>query len=129
MGKTKKKFVKMKCSPNSKKTLNNDLEKFTCYNKERLLALRDKWNIENPSRQIVSNNSKIIWKKLKKYLSDTCNNERCWLDQSFISKYVNDKSHDNIFSPIMPQSWLTNINEWLSNFDILTMILNSKLTE
>ena len=122
MGKTKKKFVKMKCSPNSTKTLNNNLEKFTCYNNERLLALRDKWNIENQTRQIISNNSKTIWKKLKEYMTDKCNNERCWLDQSFINKYVNDKSHDNIFSPIMPPSWLSNSNEWLSNFDILKVM-------
>lgn len=114
----KKKFIKMKCSPTSKKTLDSELKSYTCYNRTRLLALRDKWNADNPTRLILSNENYTIWKQLKKNLRNKCNNERCWLDQDFIAKYVTDKSHDNIFSPIMPESWLKNKNEWLSNFDI-----------
>ena len=117
MAKTKKNFVKMKCSPSSKKTLNNRLKQFTCYNRNRLLELRDKWNLQS-SNKIHSSNEFDIWKLLKKYMGNSCNNERCWLNQPFISKYVKDKTHDNIFSPIMPSSWLKNPNEWLSNYDI-----------
>ena len=114
--KTRKKFKKIVCSPKKKKN-------FTCYTKKELKIIKRNWNNSKKDKKdkIQTNNSKKIWHMLKNNLKDKCNNEQCWLNQNFMDN-SKLKYKKNIFAPQSPNSWKTNITEWLSNHDILNVM-------
>lgn len=115
--KKKKKFYKLNCAPSKKNKLN-----FSCYDIEDIYSFKELWNEHNPNNKILDNDTFVIWKKLKKNLSNVCSNERCWLKQKFLDNSENKLLIKKLFSPKMPKSWLKNINTWLSSNDIIQLI-------
>ena len=80
--------------------------------------MRDLWNLRHPEKKIKTNNTNNIWKNLKKNMNNSCNNEKCWLNQEFMKNNINNELTNDTFAPSSPASWKMNPNEWLSNFDI-----------
>ena len=110
---SKTKTIKLGCSPN----VNND-KHYTCYNSDSLIKLRDLWNGRHPDLLIESNDDIEIWKSLKKYMSDVCKTEKCWLKQNFASNKLTDELKNYTFVPDTPNKWKENKNEWLNSLDI-----------
>ena len=108
---THKKFKKLNCSPSKK--LN-----FTCYSPNSLIKLKNEWNKDFPDKKIHSNDPYVIWNKLKHFLDKKCNNEKCWLSQSFISDNLDKNLTKNTFAPSAPPTWKKNPNEWLNSIDL-----------
>jgi hypothetical protein len=108
--KTKKN--KLNCSPNSSDN------SFTCYSDNSLIKLRNLWNSRHPDKQIETNQSKEIWKKLNHYMNNICRSESCWLRQGFVKNNLDTELSRYTFAPKSPEKWKKNINEWLSSVDI-----------
>ncbi len=108
----RKVFKKLNCSP-SKSALPE-----SCYNSNQLLKIRNKWNLRHPERQITSNDSRVIWNKLREKLEYSCQNERCWLKNLFKNSDLDDDILNYTFSPLKPAVWNDNPNEWLSSDEI-----------
>lgn len=104
-------FKQLQCAAQKSK-------KNTCYNDDNLIKMRDLWNLRHPEKKIKTNNTNNIWKNLKKNMNNSCNNEKCWLNQEFMKNNINSKLTNDTFAPSSPASWKMNPNEWLSNFDI-----------
>jgi hypothetical protein len=83
--------------------------------------MRQMWNKRYPDSKIKSNNIGNIKKQLKVKLGDSCNNEMCWIDKTFGDK-VKEKIKTQLFAPKTPNSWKSNLNEWLSSTDILNVM-------
>lgn len=107
---------KVNCSPKNKKEVNN----YTCYTDKSLFKLRDLWNNRHPDVKIVTNGPKEIYNNLKKYLSNVCNKESCWLKQGIFGKI--DRELSSSFAPESPKEWLKNPNEWLTSIDIINVM-------
>ena len=105
------KFKQLQCAAQKSK-------KNTCYNDDNLIKMKDLWNLRHPEKKIKTNNTNNIWKNLKKNMNNSCNNEKCWLNQEFMKNNINSKLTNDTFAPSSPASWKMNPNEWLSNFDI-----------
>ena len=115
--KNKKKLAKTKklnCGPHKK----NDGNPFTCYTSESLHKLKELWNMRHPDCPILSNNPKVIWETLKDKMVDTCEDEKCWLNQKFTENNLDPQLKTYTFAPFSPKSWENNPNEWLSSIDI-----------
>ena len=113
--KTRKKFIKLNCSPGS------STNKFTCYSKDDLYKLRDMWNARHPDKKITSENNEEIWSQLKSYYANICNKESCWVRQ--MTKHSKlEKELLDAFAPESPKEWIKNPNEWLSSIDILKVM-------
>lgn len=111
------KLLKPNCAPNPGKTLD-----FTCYTSDALFKLRDIWNVRHPDVKIEETDPKEIWIKLSNHMSDTCNNEKCWLEHSCIKNNIDKDILDNTFAPESPEEWISNPQEWLSSLDILNVM-------
>ena len=107
----KKKFKNLNCSPNKKL-------QYTCYSPSSLIKLKNEWNKDFPDKKIYSNDSYEIWIRLKQLLDEKCDNEKCWLSQSFISDNLDKNLSHNTFAPNAPPTWKKNPNEWLSSIDL-----------
>lgn len=110
-----KTFRPLRCSP---KPVEN---KYSCFSNNNIILLKMKWNKQNPYNQINTIQPKEIWNELKNKNKNVCSTEACWISQSvknpeFQQELMND------FAPQAPESWKTNPDEWLSNFDILDVI-------
>jgi len=110
---TQKPFKMLRCS-----TLKNHSNKNTCYDNDTILKIRDLWNKRHPDDTIKSSAKTSIWKNLKNKMSNLCDNEMCWLKKTFKDNNVVEDITSRDFSPIAPETWKTNKNTWLSNFDI-----------
>jgi len=112
------KMTKMNCNPVvAGKTVNEN----TCYTKDTLMKIRDEYNKNHTgSKQIISDDPNIIWRKLKDNL-DTCNKEDCWLKE-LRDETMKQEIQEYIFAPYSPPEWKENPNEWLSNIDILNVL-------
>jgi len=117
--KTFKNMIKLRCSPKDKNV--GKINNFSCYTEKSLLELRDLWNIRHEDKKINSNDPRIIWELLRKYMQGICNKESCWLKQNFV---VSNKINEfiNEFAPLSPSIWKTNPNEWLSSVDIISVM-------
>ena len=115
-----KKFKKLSCSPLVKDSFNKN----TCYNKEHIYKLKQLWNLRHPDMLISDNDPIEIWNFFKKTFNNVCNNEQCWLKQEFSKNNIDNISQSYIFAPRAPNSWNKNINEWLSNIDIMNVMNN-----
>lgn len=114
---TTRKIKKLNCAPDPERKSN-----FSCYNSQKLFLIRNAWNERHPDAEITHDDPKKIWNSLKKYMSDTCNNEKCWIEQEFIKKDLNKDILYNTFSPEAPKSWSKNPTEWLDSVNILSVI-------
>ena len=108
------KLIKLNCSPSSRKKNN---KQYTCLSDDTLHKLREMWNQRHPDVPINTRNTEDIWNMLKRYMSNICNKESCWLKQDFTKGQMKDiiKSY---FAPKSPDEWKKNPNEWLSSVDI-----------
>ena len=117
-----KKINGINCAPKKPNEINN----YSCYTKDSLLELRDLWNARHYDLQITSNNPRIVHNKLKKYLKNVCDTEKCWLSQnSYFGKFSDDLKDS--FAPSYPKSWIKNPNEWLSSHDIINVMYQYEL--
>ena len=107
---------KAMCSPKEK----NEGNHFSCFTNTNIYKMKTNWNKGNPKNKIKTNNVFEIWKELNKYMSQKCDNELCWLSQTFLKKHYKDLI--NNFAPVAPKEWKKNKNEWLSNIDILKVM-------
>ena len=112
-------FNKMNCSPAvNGKSVNES----SCLTPDILLKIKNKYNEDHPDKRIISKDPREIWKELNIRLSaEGCKKEDCWLkelDDETLRKQI----EKHIFAPDMPKEWLTNPDEWLSNFDIFNVI-------
>ena len=102
-------FKKLNCHPKNK------TKKFTCYDDNELIMIKDAWNQLYPNNKIYSTQLVDIWNELViKFTS--CMDEKCWADTL--------KIHTNSFAPKAPNDWLT--NTWLSNDDIISVLKQYK---
>jgi hypothetical protein len=106
-------FKKLSCNPKHNKTR----KKYTCYDDNTLLILRDTWNKRHPDKKIESTENEMIWKELQQKLTE-CNHEICFMEKLVDSTTDREKFKNDFFAPIAPKSWNKNINEWLSSIDI-----------
>lgn len=106
-----KKIKSLNCSPGKS-------HDFTCYSSKSLNKIRDLWNKRHPDAKISSNNSREIWNTLKNNLSNVCDTEKCWLNQSFMNNKLDSKLTNYTFAPSAPKTWNKNPNEWLTSLDI-----------
>ena len=113
LNKSKKKLIKLGCSPNVSHN-----KEYTCYSKSSLIKLKNLWNERHPDLLIESNDDREIWKSLKDYMRDVCDVEKCWLKQNFIKDKLTDELKNYTFLPETPKKWKTNKNEWLNSLDI-----------
>jgi len=131
MGKTKKRskkkgkrnrskrhFVREKCSPKAKKAILN----FSCYTSSTLHKLRDIWNKRHPDSKITSNDPREIWISLKTAMATTCNRESCWLRKLFKKNKLNSELRNYTFAPKQPKEWKKNPYEWLSSVELLQVM-------
>lgn len=112
-----KPFEKLNCSPKDK----NEVKDYTCYTDNDLQKLRNMWNARHPDKKISTNDSKEIWELLKNYYSKVCNKESCWVRQMTKGTKMEKELLDS-FSPIEPNEWKKNPNEWLSSIDIIQVM-------
>ena len=112
-----KPFVKLNCSPKGK----NEVKEYTCYTDADLQKLRDMWNARHPDKPINTNDSKEIWDMLKNYYANICNKESCWIRQMTTGTKMEKELLDS-FSPVSPNEWKKNPNEWLSSLDIIEVM-------
>ena len=106
-----KKIKLLNCSPGA-------IHDFTCYSSKSLNKIRDLWNKRHPDAKISSNNPREIWNTLKNNLSNVCDTEKCWLNQSFMNNKLDSKLTNYTFAPSAPKTWNINPNEWLNSLDI-----------
>ena len=106
-----KKIKSLNCSPGTSYD-------FTCYSSKSLNKIRDLWNKRHPDAKISSNNPREIWNTLKNNLSNVCDTEKCWLNQSFMNNKLDSKLTNYTFAPSAPKTWNKNPNEWLNSLDI-----------
>lgn len=112
-----KKFNKLNCNPkniSSKKLVKQS----SCLDSKTLNLLKTLWNKRHPDMKITSRNKKVIWNKLKNFMDSSCENEKCWIDQTLGNTYEGNKMKKDLFAPNAPNSWKNNITEWLSSVDI-----------
>lgn len=92
--------------------------KFTCYNSKALHELKDAWNNTHTNKRIYTNSPYEIWEQLKNNFSNLCEDEKCWLEQSFIQDNLSSNLKKFTFAPDSPSSWNNDPKEWLSSDEI-----------
>ena len=113
-----KTLKKMSCSPSN---LSTSINKFSCYDKDDLLELKNVWNQRHPDKPMKTNDPTEIWKELKNYYSTICNKESCWVRQMVKNPKLK-RDLLSSFAPKSPDEWKKNPNEWLSSLDILQVM-------
>ena len=104
----------------------NEINDYSCYSKDSLFELRDLWNARHHDVKIKSNKPRVIHSKLKKYLKNVCDSEKCWLNQNAYFGKISDELKES-FAPLYPTSWLKNKNQWLSSHDIINVMYQYEL--
>ena len=89
--KIRRKFINEKCAPKE----DGETLEYSCYTSKALHKLKEVWNARHPDVKINTNNTRIIWEKLRELMSSSCNKESCWLKHKCIKEGV-DKSIINI---------------------------------
>ena len=108
---------KMNCAPTVKgKTAGPD----TCYTPDTLVKIKDSYNKSHPNNQILATNPQQISQELRQKLQ-TCEKEDCWLEQIKDAK-LRKQIDELVFAPDKPKEWIKNPKEWLSNFDIESVL-------
>jgi hypothetical protein len=114
----KRKTVNMKklnCSPEYK----NRFYEESCYNKKILFKIRDAHNktVKADADKIQSDTFKDVYDDLKtKMQKFGCVKEDCWLQT--LSYKEREYLDSVVFAPHHPDEWDKNPTEWLSNYDI-----------
>lgn len=117
MNKTKKSTKKhrktikqLNCSP----LVDNKVVSTSCMTSEVLLKIRDEYNKDHIDK-IIATKPVLIWHELRMKLKTE--DERLWVNE-IDDRGLRNKIKKQLFAPEHPPEWLKNPNEWLSNFDI-----------
>ena len=112
----KKTFKYLKCKPKLNKTSKNK----SCLDENTIKLLKYIWNRRHPDRKIESRDNNVIWNTLKSNLSNSCNNELCWIENTLKDYNYKYNLKNKLFAPIAPEIWKTKElnSEWLSSVDI-----------
>jgi hypothetical protein len=81
---------------------------------EVLLKIRDEYNKDHVDK-IIATKPVLIWHELRMKLKTE--DERLWVNE-IDDRTLRNKIKKQLFAPEHPPEWLKNPNEWLSNFDI-----------
>jgi hypothetical protein len=122
-GGNNKSFHKMNCNP---KVKGRNVVKDSCFPPETLVLLKESYNKYHPEDKIISTELTEIWEELNKRLVQ-CSKEDCWLNQ-IQDANVRKKIHIDSFAPNQPKEWKKNPDEWLSNFDIINVLIQYEKT-
>ena len=91
---------------------------YTCYTKDILFKLRNRWNQRHSDAKITTNQPHEIWKQLKINMENVCDEEKCWINQNFVDKTTKKEIKEIAFVPEAPKEWKLNPNTWLNSLDI-----------
>ena len=105
----------LKCAPGRD-------HKFSCYNSSALHELKNAWNETYPNKRINSNTPYEIWSYFHTHFKSMCENEKCWLRQSFMQNKLSSSLKKYTFAPDSPESWNSNPKEWLSSDEIIDVM-------
>lgn len=108
-----------KCSPIVEDETISD---YSCYTKDVLINLKNKWNDRHDDVKIKTKNPKKIWEFLNKNLKNVCEEEKCWLKQDFVDIQTKDNIEKLCFTPEIPDDWNADPNTWLSSVDIINVM-------
>lgn len=106
-----------RCAPAKK------FENLSCFSLNFLIKLANKYNSTFEDKIPMYNNMDTLNPdKYKKYflrefsvrLKNKCDNQRCWLKQSFVGSLAQDSEYENTFRPEGPKGKF----EWLNTFNI-----------
>ncbi len=99
-------------------------QKLTCYSMDGLKTIAELYNEEFSGNRIKIQNKtkKELWDEIRKKLSQTCNDETCWVNQNFVLKSRNKELLKDTFRPKRPKEWDKNATIWLNTDDILNMM-------
>lgn len=112
---SRNKFKKLNCHPKNK---TRKLTSSSCLDYKTLLYLKNAWNSRHPDDKISSRKRDQLWSEIKKKMSNSCDNELCWIDKSVKSENMKNRIKDEHFVPIMPSSWNKNPEQWLTSTEI-----------
>lgn len=107
-------YKKTACSPLVNKS--NKVAQDSCLTKSIMLRLKKDFNKNHPDNPILFTKPILIWRELKSRIGE-CIDDRCLL-QEIDDHSLRNQIIQNYFAPEHPPSWLKNRREWLSNFDI-----------
>lgn len=110
---------KMNCSP---AVTGKSVNEYSCLTPDILLKIKNNYNEDHPDKSIVTKDPREIWKELNDRLSaEGCKKEDCWLKE-LDDEQLRQQVEKHIFAPDMPKEWISNPDEWLSNFDIFNVL-------
>jgi len=97
--------------------------KQSCLTPDVLVKIKNEYNKDHPSKMILTNDVREIWKILNERLTkeNGCKKEKCWLKE-IDNVTLRKEIEQHIFAPEQPSEWKTNPDEWLSNYDIFNVI-------
>jgi hypothetical protein len=107
--KLNKTLKQLNCSPSVKKVVST-----SCMTADVLLKIRDEYNKDHKTK-IFATKPALIWHELRMRLD--CKDERCWVNE-IDNRGLRAQIKKQLFAPEHPPEWLKNKNEWLTNFDI-----------
>lgn len=93
----------------------------TCLTRKELLLIAHDYNnsISNPKKKIgLSLSKKRLYNVIRERLSDTCDDEYCFIEQGFVAD-EHKRELESSFRPKKPREWYKNKRTWLNTFDIL----------
>lgn len=95
--------------------------KKTCFSKKSLLKIANAYNnkAKNSDKIKISENLNELHKNIEKKMQKVCNNETCWINQSFIKNIQDPEIHLLTFKPERPP----NKTQWLSTIDIRKVMI------
>jgi len=120
----KKKKQKSKKKPKNCAPYIDSKKNNSCFDKKTLIKLIKAWNKAHKDNKIqykTTEKHNILWNKLGAKMSNKCNNEYCWIKESFISAdkdFIKDK-----FMPEKPKSWNDDPDEWLDTNNIFDVMV------
>ena len=99
------------CSPNRQYKNKN-----TCFSLESLKNIANAYNKKvNKNNKInITDDTNLLHKQISKKLSKVCDNEICWINQSFVKKINDENINSYTFKPLKPSKKY----QWLSTTDI-----------
>jgi len=110
------------CSPIVK---NKTIFEKTCLTLDAIQEIKNEYN-KHANITINTNNPHKIWEILNerftKCNNDLTNKDICWLNQ-LKNKNISNKIKQHIFVPKSPFTWIKNSNEWLSNYEIDSVLV------
>jgi hypothetical protein len=111
-------MVKTLCSADRRK----NKKRLTCFDNNLILEMKKYWNETYPSCKVPNTIIKPVLVLSHMQNNIPCVNEMCWLNQTFMIRNISRERLASIrklsFAPFAPETWINNLNEWLSNEDI-----------